>query len=84
MLETSLAVEYASQVVTLMATANIHDSSSGVIADLFHRADVPGGTHPLADMFGQNISTSEFVPPGFKIQDSLHCPFGMAYTQNSR
>ena len=53
MLETSLAVEYASQVVTLMATANIHDSSSGVIADLFHRAEVPGGTHPLVDMFGQ-------------------------------
>ena len=27
-----------------MATANIHDSSSGVIADLFHRANVPPGT----------------------------------------
>ena len=44
MLEISLAVEYASQVVTLMATPNIHNSSSGVIADLFHRADVPPGT----------------------------------------
>ena len=36
----------------------------GVIADLFRRADVPGGTHPLADMFRQNISASVFVPAG--------------------
>ena len=24
---------------------------SGVIADLFHRADVPGGTHPRVNFF---------------------------------
>ena len=36
----------------------------GVIADLFRRADVPGGTHPLADMFRQNNSASIFIPAG--------------------
>ena len=37
---------------------------AGVIADLFRRANVPGRTHPLADMFRQNISASVFVPAG--------------------
>ena len=41
-----------------------HTAVAGVIADLFRRADVPGGTHPLADMFRQNISASVFVPAG--------------------
>ena len=30
-------------------------TDASVITDLFHCADVPGGTHPLADMFHQNI-----------------------------
>ena len=40
------------------------DKATGVIADSFRRADVPGGTHPLADMFRQNISASGCIPAG--------------------
>ena len=38
--------------------------SDGVIGDSFRRANVSGGTHPLADMFRQNISASGCVTAG--------------------
>ena len=35
----------------------------GVIADLFRHANVPDGTHSLADMFRQNIACLLYTSP---------------------